>query len=46
MGVRPDTGNGLASLAKQLNSESVKRYPEPMARGPEAGEPSHLCGSR
>ena len=24
MGVGPDTGVGLASLAKQLNSESVK----------------------
>ena len=24
----------------------VKRYPEPMAHGPEACEPSHLCGSR
>ena len=25
MGVGPDTGYGLASLAKQLNSESVKK---------------------
>ena len=24
----------------------VKRYPEPMAHGPEACEPSHPCGSR
>ena len=24
----------------------MKRYPEPMARGPEACEPSHPCGSR
>ena len=25
IGARPDTGYGLASMAKQLNSESVKR---------------------
>ena len=25
IGVRPDTGYGLASMAKQLNSESVKK---------------------
>ena len=33
----------------QLNSghlHMVKRYPEPMAHGPEACEPSHPCGSR
>ena len=24
----------------------VKRYPEPMAHGPEACEQSHPCGSR
>ena len=24
----------------------LKRYPEPMAHGPEAYEPSHPCGSR
>ena len=24
----------------------LKRYPEPMAHGPEACEPSHPCGSR
>ena len=24
----------------------MERYPEPMAHGPEACEPSHSCGSR
>ena len=34
---------GLAVLCCLL---VVKRYPEPMAHGPEACEPSHPCGSR
>ena len=28
------------------NPHVLKRYPEPMAHGPEACEPSHPCGSR
>ena len=28
------------------NHFRLKRYPEPMAHGPEACEPSHPCGSR
>ena len=30
----------------QARVGAVKRYPEPMAHGPEACEPSHPCGSR
>ena len=45
--------NGLRGWDGYLTLERVKwggvilkRYPEPMAHGPEACEPSHPCGSR
>ena len=34
------------SLPGPLRPKMLKRYPEPMAHGPEACEPSHPCGSR
>ena len=33
-------------LTRQMPKVILKRYPEPMAYGPEACEPSHPCGSR
>ena len=38
--IRPDSPGVREAAA------AVKRYPEPMAHGPEACEPSHPCGSR
>ena len=43
-----DTGVGVfgGSPLPRPGPLVLKRYPEPMAHGPEACEPSHPCGSR
>ena len=37
---------GVVGDTQKRTKMGVKRYPEPMAHGPEACEPSHPCGSR
>ena len=38
--------DALLPCARRVLCMLMKRYPEPMAHGPEACEPSHPCGSR
>ena len=40
------TGPSSRNAQTTWKGVPVKRYPEPMAHGPEACEPSHPCGSR
>ena len=41
IGVTGNGGRGTAGAGVDVDGAELKRYPEPMAHGPEACEPSH-----